>query len=182
MTEFTLHTKETAGDTGAAAMAQAEQKWGMVPNLIAKMAEAPAVAEAYLALADALGRSSLSPAEAQTVLLSVSRVNECHYCMAAHSAIAEMQQVPAEAIEALRSGSPIPDAKLEALRRFTVSVLEKRGWVSDEEIEPFLAAGFTKGQVLEVILGISMKTLSNYVNHIVQTPVDAAFQAKAWAP
>jgi alkylhydroperoxidase family enzyme len=93
-----------------------------------------------------------------------------------------MQKVPTDVVEAIREDRPISDSRLEALRVFTTTVVEKQGWLADEDVAAFLAAGFTKAQILEVILGVSFKTLSNYTNHIADTPLDPAFQAAAWAP
>ena len=99
---------------------------------------------------------------------------------AAHSVIAEMQKVSADVIEALRDDKPIPDQNLEALRKFTTQVIEKRGWVDDADTRDFYAAGFSQQQVLEVVLGVAFKTISNYTNHITETPLDDAFAAREW--
>ena len=100
--------------------------------------------------------------------------------MAAHSAAAEMTQVPAPVVAALREGRPLPDEKLEVLRQFVLTVVKSRGWPTGEEVETFLDAGYTRTQIFEVILGVGMKTLSNYTNHMAQTPLDAIFQPKEW--
>ena len=182
MTEFHVHSKKTAPEKSVASLEQAEKLFGFVPNLAATMAESPAVLEAYLALGQFFDKSSFSRAERQVALLAVNRYHECRYCMAAHSTVAEMQKVPADVIEAIRDDQPIQDPRLEALRVFATKLVEKRGWVSDEDIGAFLSEGYTKAQVLEVVLGVSYKTLSNYVNHIANPPVDEIFASKAWSP
>ena len=182
MTTFDIHSKETAPEKSVASLERAEKAFGFVPNLAAVMAESPAVIEAYLTLGQIFDKSSFSRTERQVVILAVSRHNECHYCVAAHSTVAEMQKVPADVIEAIRTDRPIRDPKLETLRAFTTTVVDKRGWVSAEAIEAFLSQGYTKAQAFEVILGVSYKTLSNYVNHIADTPLDEPFAAKAWTP
>ncbi|HET54839.1 MAG TPA: carboxymuconolactone decarboxylase family protein [Ignavibacteria bacterium] len=91
-----------------------------------------------------------------------------------------MQKIDEGIIEALRTGEPIKDEKLEALRKFTQTVVERRGWLEENDIEEFLSAGYNKAQLLEVIVGVVQKTLSNYINHIVQTPLDAAFEPNKW--
>jgi AhpD family alkylhydroperoxidase len=154
----------------------------MIPNLFAKMAEAPALLEGYWSLARIFENSSLGPVEQQVVLIATSRVNQCRYCVGVHSAVADMQQVPAEITDALREGRPLPDARLEALRRFTERVVEARGWAPESELEAFLAAGYTSAQVLEVVLGVGLKTLSNYTNHLAGTELDPAFAGRAWTP
>lgn len=83
-------------------------------------------------------------------------------------------------IEALRTNQPLNDAKLETFRQFTVLLVKKRGWASDEEIAKFLAAGYTQKNVLELVVGIGQKTISNYVNHIAHTPLDEQIKAFKW--
>ncbi len=100
--------------------------------------------------------------------------------MAAHTGIASLEKVPEGVIKAARSGKPYADNRLEALRQFTRSVVVDRGWVSDEELETFLAAGFNRQHVLEVVVGVAHKAISTYTNHIAKTPLDAAFKRNTW--
>lgn len=86
-----------------------------------------------------------------------------------------------ENIEALRNGTPLADIKLQALRHFTQQMVKARGWVEDSEIEAFLTAGYSKQQVLEVILGIAIKVMHNYTNHIAKTPLDKQFEPNIWS-
>ena len=179
-TKFTIHTKETASEKSVVLLQGAEKNIGFIPNLIGMMAESPAVTKGYLNISQVFDETSFSPTERQVVILAASRYNECHYCMAAHSVIADMQKVPQDVVDAIRNDHPIADTKLEALRKFTTQVVDQRGFVSDEEIQEFVDAGYTRQHILEVILGVTFKTLSNYVNHITDTPVDNAFTRKAW--
>jgi len=182
MSIFDIHTKETAQTKSADLLATVEESYGFIPNLLGIFAESPATLKAYRTVGQIFDESSFSPTERQLVILTASRLNECYYCIAAHSTVAEMQKVPADVIEAIRNDQPIADNKLQALRTFTRAVVEERGWVTADDTEAFLAAGYTKAQILEVVLGISFKTLSNYVNHIADTPLDDAFAPKAWVP
>src|SRR5579862_949579 len=100
--------------------------------------------------------------------------------MAGPSALAKMIKMATAVIAALGAGSAVPDARLEALHRFTTIVVRERGFVSEAEVEAFLAAGFTRRNVLEVILGVATKVMSNYTNHIVHTPYDAFMQGNEW--
>jgi len=182
MTDFTFYETSDAPETAKPLLEKGEQAFGFVPNILKGMAEAPALLEGYLTLSGLFDQTSFSPVERQVVLLAVSHENKCHYCMAAHSGVAQMAGADEQTIKALRENTPIPDDKLEALRQFTRTVAEKRGHVADAEIEAFLAAGYDKRQVLEVILGVGMKTLSNYTNHITETPLDAQLEPMAWTP
>ena len=180
MTDFNLYDETNAPEAARPVLATAKSAFGFVPNLLGTLSESPAAAEAYLTLAGIVDKTSLSPAERQIVLLSVSYENTCHYCMAAHSVSAEMQKVPQDVVDAIRNDDSIANVKLEALRKFTIQVVDKRGWVSHEDIQAFVDVGYTSQQILEVILGVSFKMLSNYVNHITDTPLDAAFAKKEW--
>jgi uncharacterized peroxidase-related enzyme len=182
MTHFTIHTKETAPKESLKILETTEKAYGFLPNLIGVLAESPAGVKGYRTLMDIFDESSFTPTERQVVLLAVSRYSECHYCVAAHTTIADVQKVPHDVTDAIRNDLPIADSKLEALRIFTTKVVDQRGWVSEEEIQVFVQAGYNKQQIIEVILGVSMKTLSNYVNHISETPVDDAFAKRAWRP
>lgn len=114
------------------------------------------------------------------MLLTISRINGCTYCVAAHSGLADMADVPTEVTDALRAGRPVPDPRLDALARFTTTMVQTRGLPSRADVEAFLAAGFDERDVLQVVLAIGIKTLSNYTNHLFHTPVDAVFAHRAW--
>lgn len=178
---YPIHTPETAPEAARDVLAAAKKGFGFVPNLLGTMAEAPALLKAYTTLSRLFDETSLSAAERQVVLLAASSENGCEYCVAAHSVIAAMQRVPADVVEAIRRDTPIADGKLEALRRFTTAVVRSRGWPSREDTAMFVAAGYGAQQVLEVVLGVGMKTLSNYTNHVAGTPLDQAFSAAAWS-
>jgi uncharacterized peroxidase-related enzyme len=181
MTTFDLHTPENAPEASRPFLEQAQKSVGFVPNLYATFAESPQLLEAYLSVSKILDQGTFSPTERQIVLLTTSLTNGCDYCMAAHSTIAGMQNVQTDVIASLRDGTPIADARLEALRQFTLQLVENRGWADEAAVDAFLAAGYTKAQVLETILGVGMKTLSNYTNHIASTKLDDAFQPQAWS-
>ncbi len=182
MSKFNVHTKETAPAESAELLANAEKAYGFIPNLLGVFAESPTTLKAYMTIAKIFEESSFSPTERLVVILTTSQINNCRYCVAAHSAAAGMQKIKADVIEAIRNGLPIADDKLQALRTFTATVIEKQGWATADDIALFQAAGFSKAQVFEVILGVAFKTISNYVSHIADTPLDDAFATKAWAP
>ena len=176
-----IHTPETAPAAAKEILAGAKKAYGFVPNLLGVMSEAPALVKAYTTLGRIFEESSFNATERQVVLLTTSYENECEYCIAAHSVIAGMQKVPETVIGAIRGGTPIADPKLEALRRFTAAVVSSRGWPTDDETAAFLAAGYGKQQIFEVVLGVGFKTLSNYTNHIAGTPLDAPFAGAVWS-
>jgi uncharacterized peroxidase-related enzyme len=178
--KFTVHTAPTAPAEAGEYLKAAERAFGFVPNLLGVLAEAPIALEAYMELTELLGKSSLSQVQQQILMLAASYENDCGYCMAAHSAVAERIGMPASVLAALRNGSDIPDSNLEALRSFVVEVIRTRGRVSDHRIDEFLRAGYTRQNVLEAVFAVAMKTLSNYTNHIAETPVDIEFAEQTW--
>jgi len=116
------------------------------------------------------------------VLLTASHFNDCRYCMAAHTAISSMQNVDMTVVQAIRDDLPISDSKLQALRQFTRLVVENRGWLPDSDVQSFLDAGYEQSHILDILVGVAQKTLSNYTNHLAKTPLDDAFSTVAWEP
>lgn len=177
---FKTFDPSTAAESARPILAATQKGFGFVPNLLATMAGAPSLLAAYTTLGRLFDDTSLSPTERQVVLLTTSRINNCEYCVAAHTAIAGMQKVAANVVEAIRNDQPIEDTRLEALRRFTAAVVTSRGWPDRNDVDAFEAAGYGAQQILEVVLGVGMKTLSNYTNHIANTPLDPQFAPVAW--
>lgn len=182
MSKFTIHTIDSAPAESRETLAHVKSSFGMIPNLQAVMAESPELLKAQQALWALFDQTGFDPLEKQVVLLTVIYENECSYCMAGHSMLAKMQKLPADVVTAIREGKPIADPKLEALRQFTASMTKNRGWVSEREIEAFLAAGYSKKNVLDVILGIATKVTMNYVNHVAETPNDPFMKGFEWVP
>ncbi|MGC8537199.1 MAG: carboxymuconolactone decarboxylase family protein [Rhizomicrobium sp.] len=182
MAQFTLHTPETAPAEALPLLENSKRAFGMIPNLHAVMAESPEHLEGYQVLHTLFQKSSLTPAERNVVWLTINVEHACHYCVPAHTMIAKSQGLDSETIEALRNGQPLSDPHLETLRQFTLKLVRQRGHVSQGELDAFLAAGFTKRKVLDIILGLGQKVMSNYVNHLADTPVDAPFAAYGWQP
>ena len=175
-------TIDSTEGTGKALLESAQAQLGFIPNMYANMVNSPGLLETYL-----LGykrfreESGFTPIEQEVVLLSISRFHACTYCMAAHSMIADkMSKVPAAILEALRTGAPVPDAKLATLSEFTRLMVEQRGNPTTDQLNAFRLAGYSDHQVLEIILAIAVKTLSNYSNHVFHTEVDAPFQKYTW--
>ncbi len=180
MTEFTQHDETTAPDESKPLLADSKKAFGMIPGLHAVMAEAPGLLEAYKKVHELFANSSFDKDELTVVWQTVNVEQACHYCVPAHTGIAMSMGVSEEISEALRNETPLPNDRLEALRTFTLSVVQNRGNVDDGAVQAFLDAGFTKRQILEVILGVSQKVMSNYTNHLANTPVDKPFHKFDW--
>ena len=177
---FALHTPETAPAPAGEALAGIRKAWGFIPNLHATLAEAPTVLQGYDTLFGLAGKGTLTPAEQQVVFIAASRENECEYCVSGHSVLAAHAGLDKEAIAALREAGTIADARLQALHGFATAIVARRGHLAPEEVEAFLGAGFTRAQVLEVVLIVGAKTISNYVNHLTGTPLDPFMAQTAW--
>ena len=175
MSEFTLHTLDSSPQKSKVLLQHAKKQLGFIPNLFAVMSESPATLEAYQTLDMLFNKTAFTVHERQLVLLSISRFRNCCYCLAAHGTVAKMQLIPEEIIHAVYYKQTLADSKLEALRNFTLAVLDSDGAIDKPVLQTFYQAGYEKKHVLEVILAISLKTLSNYTNHISQTPIDAEF-------
>lgn len=180
--KFDVHTKASAPEQSREILDQAEQAFGFVPNLYGVLAESPAALRAYAAVTDILKFTHLTAVEQQVVMLTVSTENGCAYCVGAHSMLADMAQMEQDVLAALRDQMPLPDSKLDALRRFTLAVMSHRGWVPQEELQAFQEAGYGKQDVLDVLAIVALKTLSNYTNHLAETPLDDAFASRQWSP
>lgn len=179
--KFDLKTIDDAPRASRPLLEQAEKSFGFVPNLYRVFADSPVALSSYMAIAKALQEhGTLSPTEQQLVMLTISRQNECGYCVAAHSTVGEKAGLSEGSIDAIREDRSLDDPRLEALRRFTKKLVSERGWVSDEAIRELMDAGYEKRQVLELIAIMAMKTLSNFTNHVAETPLDEAFRGKRW--
>ena len=154
--------------------------FGFIPNLFAAFSNSPILLEGYLGLDATYSKATLSPAERQLVLLTASVVNECAYCTAAHSTVAKgMLKVPAAVVAAVRAQQPVADAKLNALVDLTRELVLGRGHVAPATIQSFLNAGYRSDQIGEVLIGVALKTISNYTHHLSPMELDAAFKAEA---
>ncbi len=181
MSQFNIYSIQKAPLAAQPLLEGAQQKFGFVPNLLGGFAESPTVLQAYLDIGALFDRTSLTPVEQQVVLLAASVENHCIYCVAVHSMLAKHKaKADAAIVNALREQQPLPDKKLDALATFTRAVVKQRGRGVGKALDNFIGAGYSRAQVLEVVLGVTMKTLSNYANHIIHAPLDSQFQTEAW--
>jgi uncharacterized peroxidase-related enzyme len=177
---FPIHTPESAPESSKPWLEQTQRSFGMIPNLEAVMASAPTLLQAYSSLWSLFDETSLSPVERQVVYQTVNFENGCEYCVPWHSLLSEQAGMSDSDIDALRDGRAVTDTRLEALRNFTRTLLLQRGKLAEADLDAFLAAGFQPQQALEVILGIAIKTMSNYTNSIAGTPLDEAVADRRW--
>lgn len=180
MSTLKVHTIESAPEGSKSQLEASVKGFGMLPGLHGVLAGSPQALEGYKTLHGLFAASSFNAEELTVVWQSINVENECHYCVPAHTGIAHMMKVDAALTEALRNGEAMPNDKLQILQDTTLSIIRNRGRILDAELEAFYAAGYEERQVLDIILGVAQKTISNYTNHIANTPVDEAFQKFAW--
>tara|TARA_R110001632_G_scaffold106329_1_gene215876 strand:+ start:370 stop:933 length:564 start_codon:yes stop_codon:yes gene_type:complete len=181
MTTLKVHNIETAPEGSKALLENSQKAYGMIPGLHGVLAGAPKVLEAYQTLHQLFVDSSFNNEELTVVWQTINVEHACHYCVPAHTGIAKMMKVDDTITEALRNKTPLDSPKLEALRSMTLTIVRNRGHVTQDDLNTFYAADYEERHVLEILLGLSQKTISNYVNHIANTPVDAGFKKFAWS-
>ena len=156
-----------------------QKDFGFIPNLMATFANSSEMLKGYLALDAEWDKTSFTPQQRNFAVLAASLENECGYCVAAHSTVAKaFQKVPAETVAAIRAGKPTGDKKTDALITLVRELVSKRGHASRATIDNFLAVGFAKTQVMELLMAVALKTISNYLDHINPVPLDAAFASE----
>lgn len=180
-TKFTLHDLDSAPEGSKPLLEKFLSDFGRIIGFYGMLAESPEALRGYKALSDAFDDSTLSDDEKTVVWQTINVEHECHYCVPAHTSMAKAMKISDELNDALRDENPLPNSKLEALRDFTLILVRNRGHATDAEIKAFLDAGYTRQNILEVVLGISEKVLSNYVNHLTKTPIDKEFDRFAWS-
>ena len=177
MNNLKVHTLESAPEGSKPLLQNSIKNFGSVPSLHGVMAESPVVLEAYQMLHKWFQESSFDVDELTVVWQTINVEHECHYCVPAHAAIAKMMKVDDALTAALRHKQPMPNARLQALHDTTLLIVRNRGVVDEADIAKFYAAGYTSKQLLEIILGLAQKVMSNYINHLADTPIDERFAA-----
>ena len=180
MTTFPSHDLETAPEGSKPLLEKSQKAFGRLPGLHKVLAESPQAYEGYQVLHKLFTETDFDAEELTVVWQTINVEHECHYCVPAHTGIAKMMKVSDEISNALRDETPLPTAKLEALRTFTLQMVRNRGNVTEEQIQTFFAAGYSHRAILDVVLGLAQKTMSNYINHMAQTPVDEVFHPLLW--
>jgi uncharacterized peroxidase-related enzyme len=182
MNDFTIYNSATARPPADDLLEGVENMLGFVPNIFAVAAESAPALYAFIELNYQFAESGFDATARELILTATSVENECTYCVAGETAFAEMEDVPGEIIQAVRNNRTVPDIRLEILNQFTRQVVKKRGMISEHDLQLFFEAGFTRAQMLEVILGICVKTFSNLANNIIGIPLDEQFRKHAWKP
>ena len=178
MASFQVPTRQTVDATNQQVFDQLEKGLGFVPNLYATLALNPTALPDYLALQNR--KSTLKAKEREVVNLAVSQVNDCAYCLAAHTALGKMNGFTEDQILELRAGQASFDAKLDALAKFARETTLLRGKPRPDTTDELLATGFTQANLVDIILLIGVKIVTNFLHGVTQVPID--FPAAAVLP
>lgn len=180
MTSFPIHTMESAPERSRPPLQQLHAAFGMIPNIAGAMATSPVLINSLVGLFGNVHGGSFTEAQVQTVLLTDAVTNACAWAVAFHTALALKEGIDPADVDAIRNGRLPRDSKLAALSSLARTMIEKRGRLDDGDVDGFVAAGFGKDHVLEVIAIVAASTITNYTGSITRTPLEASFQAHAW--
>jgi alkylhydroperoxidase family enzyme len=181
MTNFPVHTIDSAPEGSKPALKQLQSAFGMIPNLIGAMSTSPVLINSLVGLFGKVHGGSFTESQVQIVLLTDAVTNASTWAVAFHTALALKEGIDAADVQAIRDGRLPKDGKFAALSALAKTMIEKRGRLADQDVDRFLAAGFSKDHLLEVIAAVAASTITNYTGSITKPPLDAPFQAHAWA-
>ena len=181
MARFPVHTLDSVPDASKPALRDVQARFGMIPNLAGAMATSPVLVQAFIGIFDKVHGGNFTEPQIQTVLLTDAVTNGCTWAVALHSALALQAGLDPADVEDMRAGRSPSDGKLGALSTLARTLIEKRGRLDDQDIERFLAAGFGKDLLLEVITIVAASTITNYAGSVTNPPLEAALQAHAWS-
>ncbi len=173
---FTLYEIDTAPEAASAELEQSQKAFGFIPNLHKVLSAAPDALKAYKDLHNHFQNSSFNNTELTVVWQTINHYHQCHYCLPAHTGIAYGMKIDADVIKALHAGEPLSDPKLLALQITTRALTDQRGRLDEAQIAAFKAAGYGEQQLLEIVLGLAQKVISNFTNHLADTPLDEPFK------
>ena len=180
MPNYPIHTIDSAPENSKSGFEQLQQAFGVIPNIAAAIADSPKLINSLVCVFQQVHSSSLTEQEIQIVLLTDAVANSCTYAVAFHTVLALQAGVSSEHTGAIRGQRVPADKRLAALSTLAKTLIEKRGHLSEQELDSFIAAGFTKEQVLEVIAIVAASTITNYAGTIANPPLEDPFRQHAW--
>lgn len=181
MEQFPVYTIDTAPEASKLALQDLHAAFGIIPNIAGAMATSPVLINSLVGLFGCVHGGSFTEAQIQALLLTNAVTNACAWAVAFHSALALKEGLTSADVGAIRAGRSPDDSKLGVLSTLARALIEKRGRIADQDREAFLAAGFGKDHLLEVIAAVAASTITNYTGNITNPPLEAPFQAHAWS-
>jgi alkylhydroperoxidase family enzyme len=180
MSNYPIHTIASAPENSKPALEWLQQAFGVLPNLPAAIGNSPKLINSLVSVFQQVHSPGLTEPENQIVLLTDAVTNSSNYAVAFHTALALQQGISSKETDAIRE-RPLPaDNRFAALSTLSKTLIEKRGHLSEQELDSFIAAGFTKEQVLEVIAIVAASTITNYAGTITNPPLEDPFRQYVW--
>jgi AhpD family alkylhydroperoxidase len=180
MEQFSVYTIDSAPEGSKPALRDLHASFGIIPNIAGVMATSPVLINSLVGLFGRVHGGSFTEGQIQTLLLTNAVTNACPWAVAFHTALALKEGLDPVEVDAIRAGHSPKDDKLGALSTLARTLIEKRGRIDDQDGEHFLAAGFGKDHLLEVIAVVAASTITNYTGNVTNPPLEAPFQAHAW--
>lgn len=180
MTTFKTHTTDTATDSSQLLLKQIAENIGFLPNIFAVTAESTPALSGLMAINNAFANSSFTAKEQQVILMATSVTNGCVYCVAGHTLMAKGLDISEEVIHALRNQQAISHPRYAILHQLVSELINHRGRIAETTMSKFLERGYSKAQFFELVLGISVKTFTNYVSNAIALTLDDTFKPYQW--
>jgi AhpD family alkylhydroperoxidase len=181
MTNFPVHTIDSAPEASKPALRNLQSAFGMIPNIAGAMATSPLLINSLVGLFGQVHGGVFTEAQVQTMLLTNAVTNACAWAVAFHTALALKEGLDPADVDAIRTGRSPKDSKHNALSTLARTLVEKRWQIDDRDVDRFLVAGFGKDHLLGVIAVVAASTITNYTGNVTKPPLEAAFQAHAWS-
>ena len=181
MSNFPLHTIESAPEKSKPVLRALQKTFGFIPNVAAAMAESPVLINGFIGVFENVHAGSFTEAQIQTLLLTNAVTNACPWAVAFHTALALKQGLDPADVQAIRERRVPIDAKHAALSTLAKRLIEKRGRLDEGDVQAFFAAGFSSEHVLEVITVVAASTITNYAGNVASPPLEEAFAVHAWS-
>jgi AhpD family alkylhydroperoxidase len=180
MEQFPVYTIDSAPEEAKPALQDLRAAFGIIPNIAGVMATSPVLINSLVGLFGRVHGGSFTETQIQTLLLTNAVTNACAWAVAFHTALALKEGLTPADVDAIRAGRSPNDSKLGALSTLARTLIEKRGRIADQDRKAFLAAGFGKDHLLEVIAVVAASTITNYTGNVTNPPLEAPFQAHVW--
>jgi len=178
---YEIYNMNTASDEAKPVLEEVQSHYQFIPNALGAMVESPEAVQSYLKLDELAGRNSLTNEQRHVAFLTISREFDCQYCVAAHTAFAQMGKIDGDIIQRLREGNFLADSKLEALQEFVSKLVRTNGQLKEDDVANFLAHGYSRRNILEIITMVANKLIAVFANRIMGTDLDEALQPAKWS-
>ena len=181
MTPYPIHTVESAPAAARPVLEELQKTFGLIPNVAGAMAGSPVLVDAFIGVFRKVHAGSFSEAQVQALLLTNAVANACPWAVAFHTLLALKEGLDPADVRAIRERRAPAYVRLAALSALARALIERRGRLGDEQLAPFVAAGFTQAQALEAVTVSAASTMTNYAGNLADPPLEPMLREHAWA-